>query len=114
MISARERCLNDGYESGFYPVKCFPVPLVLYLISHCPFLSSFHGLVNRSARIAIGRPRIMGAGTFSFVWLQTVHGAALGKRRIAATRPASSAPTFMPNRLPRPATLPDGSLQSSL
>ena len=40
------------------------------------------------------RPTIKGAGIVWLIWLQTTHGVAPGKRRMAATVPASAIVTF--------------------
>jgi hypothetical protein len=53
------------------------------------------GLVTRSARVATIMPTIMGAGIVPFVWLQTIHGAAPGNRRMAATTPTSVAHSLL-------------------
>ena len=64
--------------------------------------------------MATSTPTIMGAGIVPFVWLQVIHGAATGSRRMAAIAPNISALRFMPNRRSRPgACSADDLLQSS-
>src|SRR5260370_35807782 len=105
----RKAARSDGIEERTSPQGSEPSSA-----SHRPSPTSLHVLVTRSARMAASRPTIMGAGIFAFVWLQTIHEAAPGSRRIAATPPTSKAQSVTPTRRarPEPWLLSDGQLHS--